>query len=197
MAQENAEILAGVCIVQAINPGNPVCYGGIPHAFDMRTTQMIFAGPEQALMAVGMTQMGKFYNLPVYINVGLTDSKIPDAQAGIEAGITLACGTMAGADIFGHLGIAGVDQATSLPMLVMQHEIISYVERLLRGVEVTDKSWGLTSLSTPWLRAVSSPRSIPCDTFVKNYGSRSYWTAASGMRGLRMEERTWQPAVTK
>jgi trimethylamine---corrinoid protein Co-methyltransferase len=143
MAQENAEILAGVCIVQAINPGNPVCYGGIPHAFDMRTTQMIFAGPEQALMAVGMTQMGKFYNLPVYINVGLTDSKVPDAQAGIEAGITLACGAMAGADIFGHLGIAGVDQATSLSMLVMQHEIIGYVERLLRGVEVTDEKLGL------------------------------------------------------
>jgi hypothetical protein len=36
-------------------------------------------------MAVALTQMGKFYGLPVYINVGLTDSKIPDAQAGIEA----------------------------------------------------------------------------------------------------------------
>jgi trimethylamine---corrinoid protein Co-methyltransferase len=129
--------------VQAINPGNAVCYGGIPHAFDMRTTQMIFAGPEQALMAIGMTQMGKFYGLPVYINVGLTDSKIPDAQAGIEAGIPLACGALAGADIFGHLGIAGVDQASSLSMLVMQHEIIGYVERLLQGVEITSDTLGL------------------------------------------------------
>jgi len=68
LAQENAEILAGVCITQLINPGVAVCYGGNPHAFDMRTTQMIFAGPEQALMAVAMTQMGKHYGLPVYIN---------------------------------------------------------------------------------------------------------------------------------
>ncbi len=143
MAQENAEILAGLCIVQLIRPGVPVCYGGIPHAFDMKTTQLIFAGPEQALMAVGLTQMGKFYNLPVYINVGLTDSKIPDAQAGLEAGITLACGAMAGADIFGHLGISGVDQATSLPMLIMQHEIIGYVERILQGVEVTGEKLGI------------------------------------------------------
>ena len=101
MAQENAEILAGLCIVQLIKPGTPVCYGGIPHAFDMKTTQLIFSGPEQALMAVAMTQMGKFYKLPVYINVGLTDSKTVDAQAGLEAGITLACGAMAGADILG------------------------------------------------------------------------------------------------
>lgn len=143
LAQENAEILAGVCITQLISPGVPVCYGGIPHAFDMRTTQMIFAGPEQALMAVAMTQMGKHYGLPVYINVGLTDSKVPDAQAGMEAGITLVYGALAGADIFGHLGICGVDQASSLDMLVMQHELIGYVERLMRGIEFDDDALAL------------------------------------------------------
>ncbi len=143
LAQENAEILAGVCITQLITPGVAVCYGGIPHAFDMRTTQMIFAGPEQALMAVAMTQMGKHYGLPVYINVGLTDSKTPDAQAGMEAGITLTCGALAGADIFGHLGICGVDQASSLDMLVMQHELIGYVERLVHGIDFDGDALGL------------------------------------------------------
>jgi len=143
LAQENAEILAGICITQLIKPGLPVCYGGIPHAFDMRTTQLIFAGPEQALMAVAMTEIGKHYGLPVYINVGLTDSKLPDAQAGLEAGMTLLCGVLAGADIFGHLGIAGVDQATSLSMLVMQHEIIGYIERIMQGFAITDETLGL------------------------------------------------------
>ncbi|HIE28055.1 TPA: hypothetical protein EYP66_12285 [Candidatus Poribacteria bacterium] len=140
LAQENAEILAGVVLVQLINPGTPICYGGIPHAFDMKTTQMIFAGPEQALMAVAMTQMGKRYGLPVYINVGLTDSKTVDAQAGLEAGITLALGALSGADIFGHLGISGVDQASSLTMLMMQHELIGYIERLMKGIEVSDET---------------------------------------------------------
>ena len=143
MAIENAEILAGVCITQLIRPGMPVCYGGIPHAFDMRTTQMIFCGPEQALMATALTQLGKHYGLPVYINVGLTDSKCVDAQAGIEAGITLACGALAGADIFGHMGICGVDQASSLDILTMQHEIMGFVERLARGVEINDETLAL------------------------------------------------------
>jgi trimethylamine:corrinoid methyltransferase-like protein len=120
-----------------------VCYGGIPHAFDMRTTQMIFAGPEQALMAMAMTQLGKHYGLPVYINVGLTDSKLPDAQAGMEAGMTLLCGAMAGADIFGHLGICGVDQAASLAMLVLQHEVVQYVERFMRGFDVDEEHLGV------------------------------------------------------
>jgi len=143
MAVENAEILAGVCITQLIKPGMPVCYGGICHAFDMRTTQMIFCGPEQAIFGVAMTQMGKHYGLPVYINVGLTDSKRPDAQAGMEAGITLALGAAAGADIFGHMGICGVDQATSLDMLTLQNEIIGYVESTMREVGFSDEALGL------------------------------------------------------
>ena len=143
MAQQNAEILAGLCITQLIRPGMPVCYGGICHAFDMRTTQMIFGGPEQAIFGVGMTQMGKHYGLPVYINVGLTDSKRPDAQAGLEAGITLMLGAAAGADIFGHMGICGVDQATLLDMLVLQDETIGYIESALRPIDCSNAALGL------------------------------------------------------
>jgi len=143
MAQENAEILAGICITQLVREGMPVCYGGICHAFDMATTQLIFSGPEQAIFGVAMTQMGKRYGLPVYINVGLTDSKRPDAQAGLEAGITLALGVAAGADIFGHMGISGVDQASSLDMLVLQNEVISYVESTMREIDFSDEALGL------------------------------------------------------
>jgi trimethylamine--corrinoid protein Co-methyltransferase len=141
LAQENAEILAGVCVTQLIRPGMPVCYGGIPHAFDMGTTQLIFSGPEQALFGVAMTQIGKHYGLPVYINVGLTDSKRPDAQAGLEAGITLMLGAAAGADIFGHMGISGVDQASSLDMLVFQDEVIGYVESVLRELDFSAEAF--------------------------------------------------------
>ncbi|MBN1292115.1 MAG: trimethylamine methyltransferase family protein [Candidatus Latescibacteria bacterium] len=143
IAQETAEILAGICVTQLIHPGTPVCFGGIPHAFDMRTTQMIFAGPEQGLMAIAMTEMGKYYDLPVYINVGLTDSKCVDAQAGLEIGSTLLMGALSGADIFGHLGIAGVDQASSLGMLVFQHEVIEYIERIMRSFTVDDETLAL------------------------------------------------------
>lgn len=146
MAQENAEVLAGICITQLIRPGMPVCYGGICHAFDMATTQMIFSGPEQAIFGVAMTQMGKFYGFPVYINVGLTDSKRPDAQAGLEAGVTLMLGAAAGADIFGHMGICGVDQATSLDILVLQDEIISYVQSAMRHLDLSDDAFGLAEI---------------------------------------------------
>ena len=147
LAQEHAEILAGVCITQLVRPGMPVCYGGICHAFDMATTQLIFCGPEQAIFGVAMTQMGKHCGLPVYINVGLTDAKVPDAQAGLEAGVTLMLGAAAGADIFGHMGISGVDQASSPDMLVMQHETIRYVESVMRAIDFSDEALGFTEVA--------------------------------------------------
>jgi trimethylamine--corrinoid protein Co-methyltransferase len=146
LAQENAEILAGICITQLIRPGMPVMYGGICHAFDMATTQLIFSGPEQAIFGVAMTQMGKHYGLPVYVNVGLTDSKRPDAQAGLEAAATLVLAAAAGADIYGHMGISGVDQAASLDVLVLQHEIISFVESVMRKIEFSENTLGLEEI---------------------------------------------------
>ncbi len=143
MIQENAEILAGICVTQLIKEGIPVCYGGICHAFDMKAIQMIFSGPEQAKFSIAMSQMGKFYNLPVYINVGLTDSKTIDAQAGLECGLTLAMGVAAGGDIFGHFGICGVDQGSSLEMLVMQHEIISYIENMSKDILFDEETLAL------------------------------------------------------
>jgi trimethylamine--corrinoid protein Co-methyltransferase len=138
LAQENAEILAGICITQLVREGMPVCYGGICHAFDMKSTQIIFGGPEQAIFSIAMTQVGKYYGFPVYINAGLTDSKKPDAQAGLESGITLSLGIASGADIFGHMGICGMDQGTSLDFLIMQSEIISYLESSNRLMNFDD-----------------------------------------------------------
>jgi trimethylamine--corrinoid protein Co-methyltransferase len=146
MVQENAEILAGICITQLIRTGMPVCYGGVCHAFDMSRTQVVFGGPEQALFGVAMTQMGKRYGLPVYVNSGLTDSKRPDAQAGAEIGMTLMLAAAAGADIFGHLGICGADQGASLETLLLQNEIIGYVEHVMSGPDLRDEALGVAEV---------------------------------------------------
>jgi len=137
LAQENAEILAGVVITQLLAPGTPITYGGIPHIMDPRTGICSFGSPEQGLMAIAMIQMARFYGFPAYVNVGLTDAKTLDAQAGMEKGMTMALGVLAGADMFGHAGICGTDHAASLEWLVADHELMAYVKRIARGFDVT------------------------------------------------------------
>jgi len=74
----------------------------------------------------------------VYINVGLTDAKLLDAQAGAEKAATLVLGALAGADLFGHAGICGTDHGASLEWLVADDELMSYVKRIVRGLAVDD-----------------------------------------------------------
>lgn len=140
LAQENAEILAGVVVTEILAPGTPVTYGGIPHIMDPRTSICSFGSPEQALMAVAMVQMGRFYGFPVYINVGLTDSKVLDVQAGIEKGSTMVLGALAGADTFGHAGICGTDHGAGLAWLAVDDAIMGYVKRIVRGFQVNPET---------------------------------------------------------
>jgi trimethylamine--corrinoid protein Co-methyltransferase len=136
LAQENAEILAGIVIAQLLAPGTPITYGGIPHLMDPRTGICSFGSPEQGIMAAAMVQIARSYGFPVYINVGLTDAKLPDAQAGMEKAATLLLGVLAGADTFGHCGICGTDHAGSLLWLAFDDELMSYTKRIARGFTV-------------------------------------------------------------
>jgi trimethylamine--corrinoid protein Co-methyltransferase len=143
IALANAEILAGNVIAQQLGPGTPVLYGGIPHILDPRTSLCSFGAPEQGLMAVAITQLGRSYGFPAYVNVGLTDAKSLDLQAGIEKGATLALGAMAGADLFGHAGIRGADHGGSLLWLCADNELMAYVKRMARGLEVSPETLAL------------------------------------------------------
>lgn len=201
LAQETAEILAGVCLTQLIRAGTPVCFGGIPHAFDMKTTQLVFSGPEQSLMAMAMTEMGKHYGLPVYINVGLTDSKTIDAQAGLEAGISLVLGAIAGADIFGHFGIAGVDQGASLETLVFQHEVISFVERIARSFQISDETLALDVIDSlgPGGSFIAEPHTLKHfrqELWMPALLDRQFWDAWSSRGASDLRRRAQERLAT-
>jgi trimethylamine--corrinoid protein Co-methyltransferase len=143
---ENAEILAGIVIAQSINPGLPVTYGGIPHIMDMKTSMISFGSPEQGLMAAAITQLARSYGFPVYNNTGMTDSKISDAQSGIEKAATLMLGIQSGGDIFGHLGISGADNAASFTQLIIDDEMAGYFKRIMRSFEVNEETISLNDI---------------------------------------------------
>ena len=170
LAQENAEILAGIVVTQLLGPGTPMKYGGIPHILDPRTSICSFGSPEQGLMAVAMVQMGKSYGLPVYINVGLTDAKLLDAQAGMEKAATLALGALAGADMFGHAGICGTDHAGSLAWLLADNEVMAYVKRLTRGFEVNPET-----LATEVIHAVGPAGSFLAEVHTVEHFRQELW----------------------
>jgi len=117
-------------------------------------------------MAVAMVQIAHSYGFPVYINVGLTDAKLPDAQAGAEKAVTLLLGVLAGADTFGHCGICGTDHAGSLLWLAFDDELMSYVKRIARGFAVdaehlaTDVIHSVGPAGNSWRKSTRSGTSV-------------------------------------
>ena len=139
-ALENAEVLAGIVIAQAFQPGIPVGYGCSCHTMDMRTMMISFGAAEQALFAIAMTQMAQFYGLPSLFNSGLTDSKRHDAQSGLERGMTLLTGALAGLETFAPTGIVGADQGASIEQIIIDNEMAGYVKRILKGFKVDEET---------------------------------------------------------
>ncbi|HBH85290.1 MAG: hypothetical protein A2X05_17970 [Bacteroidetes bacterium GWE2_41_25] len=135
-ALENAEILSAIVIAQAFQRGIPVGYGCSCHTMDLMTMMISFGAAEQSLFAIAMTQLAQFYGLPSLFNAGLSDSKRHDAQSGMERGMSMLTGALAGLETFAPIGIVGADQGASMTQLIIDNEMAGYVKRLLRGFKV-------------------------------------------------------------
>lgn len=187
VVQTNAEILAGVTIAQILSPGNPVEYGGVCHLADMRSGDISFGSPEQGLLAAAMAQIGCSYGFAVHVNTGLTDAIVPDAQSGIEKATTMAVSAMAGAEMFGHLGIAGADQGASLEQLVIDNEIAGYVKRLLKGIRVTDETLAVDVIrqtrSKSYLSTLHTTKHVRSEQWFPTILNRARWEDWIGKNG--------------
>jgi trimethylamine--corrinoid protein Co-methyltransferase len=89
VAQQTAEALAGIALVQLIRPGTPSVYGSFLTNTDMQSGSPAFGTPESAMGILASAQMARSYNLPFRGGGALTSSKAPDAQAAYESMMTM------------------------------------------------------------------------------------------------------------
>jgi trimethylamine--corrinoid protein Co-methyltransferase len=144
LVQTIAEELAGITYVQLLRPGHPALLGGMPLVSDLRTGNMIGGCAELALMNAASAQMTQFYGLPIYSSSALTDSKIPDVQAGFEKGLTTAVVALAGAQYNHHsAGMLESMLGVAYEQYVIDDDINGQVMRLVKGLEVTEESLSL------------------------------------------------------
>ena len=139
LVQINAEELSGVVYTQLVRSGAPIVLGYVPSVADLRTGNFVGGAAEFALMNAAAAQLGQFYNLPVYNSSGLTDSKIPDAQAGYEKGITGLAAALAGANYIHHsAGFLESMLTVAYEQYVIDDDINGAILRVVRGIEVDD-----------------------------------------------------------
>ena len=147
LVQAVAECLAGLVYVNALKPGAPAIFGPWPFVSDLRTGAMSGGSGEQALLTAACAQMGRFYDLPTGSAAGMTDSKVPDAQAGYEKGYTNVLAGQAGLNlVYESVGMHASLLGSCLESYVIDDDLLGSVLRTVKGIEVTDEALSLESM---------------------------------------------------
>jgi trimethylamine--corrinoid protein Co-methyltransferase len=146
LIQHTAETLSGIVLAQVVNKGCPVIYGGSPSAFDMHYGTTPMGAPETILIDLAYAEIGKWLGLPTHTYLGMSDSKLVDAQAGFESGVSAVLGALAGINIISGAGMLEFENCQSIEKLVIDNEICGMALRIARGFEVNSETMALEDL---------------------------------------------------
>lgn len=136
-----ADTLAGVAMLQAVNPGCPTICGSVGSTIDLRTMQHLGGCIERAIINAAVSQVAQHLELPYYSTAGASDAKVTDAQAAYESALSNLLVMMSGANyIHDAAGLMEFDLTVAYEKMVMDDEIIGMATRVLEGIEVTDET---------------------------------------------------------
>ena len=141
LAQTFAETIACMAVMNLVQPGSVINFGMWPFISDLRTGAFSGGSGEEALVMAACAQLCNHYGFITSMASGMSDSKTMDAQAGYEKAITTTALALAGANmVAAYPGIVGSLLGQSFEGMVIDNDMIGNVQRLLRGIEVTDET---------------------------------------------------------
>jgi trimethylamine--corrinoid protein Co-methyltransferase len=147
LAQLNAEQLAGLVLTQLVQPGCPVLIGPIPATANMKSGSYLGGSVELGMCNAAITQLAHFYQVPIYNSAGMTESKIPDLQAGVEKTQSVIQVALAGANFIHHAAGMLEDMSTiAYEQYVIDNDILGMAMRAVRGIEVNDETLALDAI---------------------------------------------------
>jgi trimethylamine--corrinoid protein Co-methyltransferase len=95
---------------------------------------------ETMMLGCSYSQVGKYYRLPTHMYLGLSDSKIVDTQCGLESGIAIMLGALAGINVISGPGMLNFENCQSLEKLVIDNTACGMALRLIDGVRVDEET---------------------------------------------------------
>lgn len=136
-----AEMLAGLTLVQCVNPQAPVICGSVGAITDLRTMHHVAGAIERGLIQAAIAQIAQRLDLPLYSTAGTSDAKIPDAQAAYESALSNLLVCMSGAHyIHDACGLMESDLTVSYEKMIIDNEILGMCARVLQGIEITEET---------------------------------------------------------
>ena len=141
--QGNAEMLAGHVLANLINAGTPLIYGGGITPMDMATSRVSYGAPELMLAKSALTDLARYYRLPMFGPAGCSDSNLYDQQASLEGSLWILLSCLNGINLAHDVGYIDNGLTTSLEQLVVSNEVIGMVRRISQGFEINEETMAL------------------------------------------------------
>jgi trimethylamine--corrinoid protein Co-methyltransferase len=115
---------------------------------DMKFANVALGAPGFALLRVASAQLARMYGLPCGGGGLLTDSKLPDGQAGYEKLGTALLPALAGLHMISGAAAYGGELVLTLEGYILDDEVIGWVKRVLQGFTVDEEHLALDLISS-------------------------------------------------
>ena len=204
IAQQTAEALAAIALLQYIRPGTPVAYGAFTSNVDMQTGAPAFGTPEYMRAMQMSGQMARRYDLPLRASNANAANR-PDAQAAWES-----CNSLHGA-LTGHAGMifhaAGWLESgltASMEKFLIDCELLQQWRHYHRPVTATTEDLALEAIREVgphghFLGCTHTQeryRSAFYSPFLSDWSNHEAWQQAGGEKAHERAARTWKAVVS-
>ena len=142
-AVANAECLSGLVIHQLAVPGAPFVYGANVSVLDMKTLAFVYGGPELPITNAAFAEMARHYRLPSWDMAGASDAKTMDAQAGLEAMLSVVMAVLSRGNLVHDVGYLESGLTSCMEMVTVCDEMIGMARMLFRGIPMDAEHFAL------------------------------------------------------
>lgn len=148
LVSHNAETLSVLALAQLARKGTPCTYCSMSTIMDLKNMVGAVGAPEHGMLSAAAVKMAQYYRLPSLVGGGISDSKIPDAQAGYEYSMNALLTSLAGANVIYGAGALEMGLTSDFAKLVMDVEAIRYIKKITGGFPVDDEGFALEVINS-------------------------------------------------
>jgi trimethylamine--corrinoid protein Co-methyltransferase len=137
----NCETLAMLCLVQSAAPGTPTIYAAAPAVMDPLTGRFTGSEVEHGLLGAAVTEIARYYKLPVEASAGSSGHYIPGIRSSYERALNWAMSSLSWPDMLVGPGQLAGSMILSLEQLMIDVEIFRRCDRLSYGINTSLGEW--------------------------------------------------------
>ena len=200
LAQQNAEALFTIALVQSQYPGAPVIYGGFTSNVDMKSGAPAFGTPENTRANMAGGQLARRYNLP-HRTSACNASNVVDAQAAYETQMALWGAVTGGGNLIYHAaGWLEGGLVSSFEKVIIDAEMLQMMIKLYDEPSFADDEFAIDAMAEVGpgghffgcAHTLERYKDAFYEPLVSDWQNNENWQAAGSLTATERATAIWQ-----